>query len=419
MALGLRLLALPAVALLGALPAAHAQTRDPSSDSGRTAGWVFTPSVGMGGTRDDNVLLVNPADRPPPDYASPISSALSLDYTGRRTQFSSNYSGSWVFYRRLETFNSFDQSLRLHAQHRATSRLTIFAQEQLTVAPTTDAVLLAGVPFYRIGTLTNAVSTGFDAALSARTSIGGGYTLDTVTFDRDDPFGAQLRGGHAHQVTLSLERAITPRLSLGGAYLLSRAIVAGNQTFDDTLDSGSPGSGPAGSIEDRFNIQRGSLTAQYRTSPTVTVTGSVGLAQIGAGLAHEGQIGPTWGVGINRRGRQIVLAANYQQSYVLSFGFGGTSQNQELTGSVLVPFARRRAYVSSSLSWSENDPLGVALPSLRAISAGSVLGYRATRWLNAEGYYIRTQQDTQLAGGQLSRNQLGFRLVAARPVRLR
>jgi hypothetical protein len=419
MAWCLRLAALLAVGLLAASPAAHAQAPQPASDIGRTPGWVFTPSMRMGGVWDDNVLLVHPADKPPPDYASPVGPSLSLDYTGRRTQLSSGYSGSWMFYRTLEDLNRFDQSLRLAARHRATSRLTIFAQEHLTVAPSTDAVLLAGVPFYRIGTRNNAVSGGFDAALSARDSLRGGYTLRSVAFNRDNPLGQELQGGHAHEVTMSFDRALSARLRLGAEYAFNRAVVGGNPTPGGGLDPEGQALVPTVPGEDRFNIQRGSVTAQYALSPTVNLSGSLGLAQLGAGLTHEPRTGPTWGMGISRRGRQVVVAASYQRSYVPSFGFGGTFQNQEFTASLLVPFARRRAYVNSNLTWHENDPISPDRPSLRMISGASVLGYRATRWLSAEAYYVRVQQDTQLAGGQLARNQIGFRLVAARPLRLR
>jgi len=38
--------------------------------------------------------------------------------------------------------------------------------------------------------------------------------------------------------------------------------------------------------------------------------------------------------------------------------------------------------------------------------------------LKLEGFYGRTQQDSQRIGGQLERNQVGFRVVAVKPLRL-
>lgn len=401
-----RLVTLVAACVLGLAAGSHAQGEAPATGGGRVPGWVFTPSMAMGGGWDDNVLLVHPADRPPPDYRSPVTPALSLDYTGRHTQFSTGYHGSWVFYRRLGDLNSFDQTLRVSGQHRVSPRVTIFGQEHLNVAPSTDAVLLAGVPFYRIGTRTNAASGGVDARLASGTTLRTTYTLRSVAFDRDDPIGQLLQGGHAHELTVSLQREVSARLSLGGEYTFNRAIVSAGLAPD------SPG-------EDRFNIQRSSVTMQYRLSPTVDLSGSLGVARLGGSLSHPPQTGPTWGFGASRRGRHATVSGGYQRSYVPSFGFGGTFQNEELTGGVLVPFARRRAYVDGRFSWFQNDPLAANQPKLRTLSASSVLGYRATRWLNAEVFYVRTQQDSQIAGGQLARNQVGFRMVAARPMRLR
>jgi hypothetical protein len=96
-----------------------------------------------------------------------------------------------------------------------------------------------------------------------------------------------------------------------------------------------------------------------------------------------------------------------------------TSPALSLDYGVLVPFARRRAYVDGRWSWFQNDPLAAGQPSLRTLSATGVLGYRAMRWLSAEANHVRTRQDSQMAGGQLARNQLGFGMVAARPIGLR
>jgi hypothetical protein len=71
------------------------------------------------------------------------------------------------------------------------------------------------------------------------------------------------------------------------------------------------------------------------------------------------------------------------------------------------------------VSWLNNDPLDTVQPSLQTSWLSSILGYYATRWLSLAGFYGRTQQDSQVAGGQLQCNQLGFRVVAAKPVNLR
>jgi hypothetical protein len=86
---------------------------------------------------------------------------------------------------------------------------------------------------------------------------------------------------------------------------------------------------------------------------------------------------------------------------------------------VRTPIGHTRLYVDGAISWLNNDPLDTDRPSLQTSWLSSTLGYNATRWLSLEGFYGRTQQDSQVAGGQLQRNQLGFRVVAAKPVKLR
>lgn len=362
-------------------------------------GWVFTPSIGFGGSWDDNVLLVNPGENPPGDYATPISPTVALDYRGRRTVFSGGYEGALLVYRTLGELNSSEQRVRAFLQHRATERITVFAQESFMQAPTTDVLQLSGIPFYRLGSRTNAAGGGLDAQLARHTTLRSSYALRSVAFDVDEQLGAELEGGHAHEILLALGHALSSRLTLGGQYEFRRAI----------LSAGS----------DRFNMHTGGMTLQFQASPLVKLTGSVGVARLGEGLRHGAHIGPAVGFSITRVSRLARLSAGYQRSFIPSYGFGGTFQNEEWTGSVLVPFANNRAYVDGGISWFDNDPLEEAQPSVQSLWLSGTLGYRITRWLNAEGFFGRSQQDTQRVGGDLDRNQVGFRLVAAKPVRLR
>lgn len=370
-------------------------------------GWVFTPSISFGGSWDDNVLLVDPGSNPPADYGSPIGPAASLDYTGKRTRFSSGYNGSFVRYLTLDNLNSFQHSLRAAVEHRANARLTFFGQESLTVAPTTDVLQLAGVPFYRIGSRSNSAGGGAQAALSKHTTLRGAYTLNSVAFDVNELLGNQLQGGHAHELRASLDHSLSRQLMVGGEYEFTRAIV-NSRTFVG-LD------GP----EDRFNLQTGSLTAQYQPTARTTLSGAFGVARIGAGLSYAARTGPEWRAAVLQRAGRGVVSASYQRSHIPSFGFGGTFQNEQWMANVHMPLGRTRAYVDGGISWLNNDPLEANQPSLQTAWLSGNVGYYATRWLTLEGFYGRTQQDSQRAGGQLERNQVGFRVAAAKPVKLR
>lgn len=380
-------------------PAAALAQMDVQAQAQQPPGWVFTPSIGVGGSWDDNVLLANPGQNPPKDYATPVTPMVSLDFRGRRTWFSSGYEGSLLMYRTLTELNSSEQRVRALLRHRVTELVTMFVQENFTRAPTTDELQLAGVPFYRIGSQTNAVGGGVEALLARHTTLRTAYTLRTVSFDADERLATDLEGGYAHEGLLALSRALSQHLSLGVQYEVRRAVLS------EGLD--------------RFNIHTGSLTMQYQATPTVTLNGSLGVSRLGDGLRHDPHTGPAIGASITRVGRRARLSAGYQRSFIPAFGFGGTFQNEEWTGSVHVPFARNRAYTDGTVAWFDNDPLETGEPSVKTLWLSSTLGYRATRWLSIEGFFARSQQDTQRVGGDLDRNQVGFRIVAAKPMRLR
>lgn len=377
---------------------ARESTAQIAPEAPKTPGWVLTPSVGVGGSWDDNVLMLNPGDNPPSDYATPVNPSLSLDYRGRRTWFTAGYEGAFLTYRTLGQLNSTEQHLRAFFQHRATPRLTLFAEETFAEAPTTDALVLSGIPFYRIGSQTNAAGGGFEAFLTRYTTMRGVYTLRSVTFDPDERIGGLLEGGHAHEASVTVSRMFSPRWTMGGQYELRRAVLSEGR--------------------DSFDIHTAGATAQYEATRATRLFAMLGVSQLGAGLRHEARTGPTVRVGVVRRVERATLSASYQRSFTPAFGFGGTFQNEEWQASAHVPFARNRAYLDSGVSWFDNDPLELDQPSLKSLWLSSTIGYRLTQWLNVEGYAGRTQQDAQRAGGELSRNQVGFRLVAVKPLKL-
>jgi hypothetical protein len=114
-----------------------------------------------------------------------------------------------------------------------------------------------------------------------------------------------------------------------------------------------------------------------------------------------------------------VLSGSYQRSFIPSYGFGGTFQNEEWVGTVSVPFARNRAYVDGSVSYFNNDALRDDQPSLRSLWFSTKVGYRATRWLRIEGFYNNVSQEADFAPGNLSRNLIGFQVITSKPMKLR
>ncbi len=371
-------------------------------------GWIFTPSIATGGTWDDNVLLVNPGTNPPSDYGTPITPGASLDYTGKLTRFSSGYSGAFVRYLTLEELNSLQQSFHATLDRRLSNRVTLIGQESFTKAPTTDVLQLSGVPFYRIGSRTNAATGGAQIALAKHTTLRSNYTLRTVAFDTNPLTDNNLQGGHAHELVTTVDQAVTRRFSVGGEYDFNRVIVNGEMTL----------AGPT--PQDRFNMHTLMATAQYQIAAGTTISAGAGLAMMGQGINHEARTGPEWRASISQKTGRSVVSANYARSYIPSFGFGGTFQNQQLDGHIHTPFGHSRAYVDGGVTWMNNDSLDTSVqPSLRTMWLTGTAGYYLTRWLSLEGFYQRTQQNSQRAGGQLQRNQVGFQVAAAKPMKLR
>lgn len=404
-----RLEAALAAALILLPSAAAAQILTPANPDAPTPGWVFTPSIAVGGAWDDNVLLVNPGSLPPSDYSSPIRPSLSLDFTGKYTRFSAGYDGSIVLYRTLDELSSYEQHLRLSLSHRVNERLTLFADESFIMAPTTDAIPLnGGVPFYRIGSRTNAIGGGFQATLQRHLSLRGAYALRVVDFEFDAIASRELQGGHSHEFDVSAERALSPRLTLGGEYGLDRVAVSA-----DTAVAGAPAD-----LDSRFTIQNAGVTLRYLVSRTVTAAGAFGIAHLGAGLVRESRTAPAWRASVTHQMRHAAVTGAYSRSYVPSFGFGGTLQNEEWSGSLTVPFARNRAYTTGSVNLFNNDALEEGQPRLKSLWLTGRLGYRVNRWLRVEGFYNRSQQDTRREGGRVTRNQIGFQVVSAAPFRL-
>jgi hypothetical protein len=187
------------------------------------------------------------------------------------------------------------------------------------------------------------------------------------------------------------------------------------------------------STDGTFEIQTGGAGVTYRLTEFVNLTGGVGIARMSGteqltgtlspsvsnGSLTSSEIGPTFQAGVSWRGEHHLASLTYQRSFIPSFGFGGTFQNEEWVANLRLPFARNRAYTEGGFAWFNNEPLIDLQPTLRSTFFSGKVGYRLSRWLSAEGYYERSQQNAEVAGSRLDRNRGGFRFVASRPMRLR
>lgn len=383
-----------AAVLLVCAPSAKAQTQPETQPRG---GWVFVPALTFSGTADNNVLLAGEGEHPPGDYVTAFGPSGMLDYNGPRLRFSTAYLGSFVVYRDLGELNSLDQNARAGVSYRATKRVTISGSQSYSTARTTDTVELLAVPFRRIGNKVGATTAGLEARLSPRTTVKGNYALRVVSFDTSAVRFIAFPGGHEHFVSGSLDRILSRRWTMGAVTDVRRVVIAGG-------------------IEPVV-LYHWAGTTEYRVSDQLSLNGSLGASRLGVVATQPARLGLAWSAGTSARFEYATVGARYERSVVPSFGFGGTFQNEELSGTARGPFARNRAYWQGAAAWRGNDPIFPGPPSRRSTWWSGTVGYLLQPWMRVEGFFTRAQQSTS-DGGSINRNRLGFQVVTSKPLRL-
>jgi hypothetical protein len=384
-------------------PCAAAQSANAlSADAGNlqapAAGWSFTPTLSYAGGWDDNVLVTgngDPSNRH--DFVSIMNPRGAIDFTGRRTQLSGAYDGSFLIYRDLQSLNSFEQHGALSVRRLVSPHVSVFARNSAASVPTTELLELVGVPFVRVGSRLDDFRTGVEAALTARTSATAAYNFQWVDFDQSRP-GSVLLGGHSHGTTVAVRHRLSNRTAITSDYDWQHATV--------------------GADAQRFDVQNASAGLDYKLSDTMHVFAAGGVSRLALTGLSDVRTGPAARLGFGRRFRAFDAAVTYNRSFVPSYGFNGTTQNEELTGRMRLQLARRM-YAASSVSWRRNDPLIEGGLPLRSLWIEGTFGYALAPWLRAEVFYGATHQTIDRPGGTTDRNRVEFRIITTKPMRIR
>src|SRR5262249_3281694 len=122
-----------------------------AADSQAPPGWVFTPSLAVGTSWDNNVLVQPNDTHPPRDAENTIGPRGTLGYNGARGTLSASYDGTFFVYRTLNQLNSFDQRLSFSARRQTSPHTAFFVRDYAAIVPTTELVQLVAVPFVRAG----------------------------------------------------------------------------------------------------------------------------------------------------------------------------------------------------------------------------------------------------------------------------
>lgn len=415
-----RRMAAPLVALLAAplgSPASAQSSREPAVSS-TPAGWAVTPSLTVSELWDDNPTLADADELQTSDFVTAVRPTLGLGYRGPRTTLNGGYGGSFEFYRSFPELNTNDHRASIELKQRLNRRVSIFARDQASLTPTTaDVADISATVLRRQTTRMNTFRGGVDATLARRTTLTVGYATQWVAFEQEDldpapppivvpprplpptaPEDALLQGGHSHGIDASLRQRMSARVTLGGDYDFERAIMA-----DET---------------DSFDVQSALFITELALSPSVSLSGGAGYAWLSPGVDQPRRDGPAFQAGLVWRGRQATSDLSYRRTFVPSFGFGGTFQNEELRAGLRLPLSKWVEW-GGGAAGSRSEPLRPGDPTLKTVSVQSSLSWTVKRRLRFEGYGTYVFQDSGLAGGRVGRTRAGVQASVTETMRAR
>ncbi|HET9830412.1 MAG TPA: hypothetical protein VFP91_01825 [Vicinamibacterales bacterium] len=373
-----------------------------NSSQGPASGWSVTPSMMVSRTYDDNVLLRGPGEQTVEDFITILNPKGELVYHGVHSEFAARYDGAFLMYQRSNGLNSFDQHGGLSLRRQMSKRNTVYASANLQQSPTTELLQFIGVPYIRVGSLATDVAGGLETTVSKRFSVVTRGHYQQVHFD-DNNFSALLFGGYSVGGGVGLRERISAHTTLTADYDYEHATI--------------------GTQEDVFNVQNGNVGIDHQLSEGLHVFAAGGFSRLDVGTLGTPQTAPSWRLGLSDHYRATTIDVSFSRSYVPSFGYGGTMQNQEATASIKMPVTRR-IYTQGIASWRKEDALVFAAPELRSIWVQAVVGYTARSWVRIEGYYASTHQTAAntgpniFSGALMSHDQVGIQVVAAKPVRI-
>ena len=394
-----RLAAFAAV-LLAAATAAAQQTNLTDltgAQSSVAPGWGFTPSLVLSHTYDDNVLLHGPGDPQERDNIDIINPRGDVTYNGPHATFSARYDGAFARYNSLSDLNSYSQRATVYGKRQLSKRVSYFLDASATAAPTTEFLELSGVPFVRTGVFTDAIRTGFENAVTSHTTISADARIEHAQFDATQQYANLLLGGNSIAGDLSIRRRLSERTTLTADMDAQRATL--------------------GAQAEVFDIQHATGGVERQLSENVRLFAAGGISRLSASAFGPERTDPSWKLGLVQRYRSTIIELSYNRAFVPSFGFGGTTQNEEVLARVHLPITRS-IYTTDLVSYRRDDPLVIDVSHLRAFWMELSVGYAARPWMRIEAFFNGTRQDAGVASA-LTHNQYGIQVITSKPVRIR
>jgi hypothetical protein len=364
-------------------------------------GLTFTPGISIATMWDSNVALAAGARQPASDGLLAIEPFGQLELKSNRTEFAAGYKGYVRRYFDVEGLDSYDQRVFVSLRRAVTPRFSFYVNDGFADVPTTDEVLLNGLPFSRAGSRTNLFAAGIEHRVTKYVDVNARFENTWVRFDEGAlPVpGLVLEDGWINAVHGDVRRRLSERLSIGAEYEFRRASVSeAGRTFN-------------------FNDVGGLVS--YALTEFTRVSAAAGFSTMQDSFAERDRNGPYFRVAVARDTERLDTGASFERSFVPSFGFGGSSDNYELHGYVRMPFTRNRYYVQANGMWRQAHGLTADDLDLDTLMSNATVGMALTRTLRLEAFHIFTRQDSRLTGGEVNRQRVGLQAVLLQPMRIR
>jgi hypothetical protein len=399
-------LAILTAALVAATVASPGAQENPYSAAPEPAlrpGWIFTPSIGVAETYDDNITLfgnLEPLDNS--DLVSSVGPSGTISYFGKHSRFTGGYGASFLNYRTFSVFDRWNQHGEASFRRQESAQFEWYANGSGQAVPSTDALFYNGVPFVHTGAVTFDARGGVNYKLDARNTITSALQYQHVDFNaQTDIYQRYLRGGWAASSINTYRRRVDERLSVGADYQFERSRVR--------LDI------------DTANAHTMEGAVDYQLSSRWKFSGAAGVAILTANIAAVSQTAPAFRASLEEGERGQHFHVGYMQGILPSFGLGGTMHTKELSVGFFTPlFHSRRFYTDNSAVYRDNTPVLRQIDplELRSLQTFSTFGWMASRWVRVEGFYTHLSQSSLVAGGRLDRNRIGIQIVTSKPMRI-
>ena len=160
-------------------------------------------------------------------------------------------------------------------------------------------------------------------------------------------------------------------------------------------------------------------TISYNLGQFTTISASGGMSYVDDRLRHVTRFGPYVRASISHTAAQAVFGTSYDQSFVPSFGFGGSTRSQQASGWIDLPPIGHRLYLQGSGLWRRTTPFDKpqALRSTRPCFAGDG-GLCPVAPDSSSGRLHLHATGLHRHGGEVNRNRIGVELVLFNPMRI-